>query len=148
MFSLYLIFTAIFFLTDCGSSPVDIVFLLDSSVYVGSSNFQKLKVFTAHFAQSFDIGPKQVQIGVESFSSIPHHEFNLNSYNDTTSLVDAIHFIDYHPGYTRTDLALKYVESHSFTAAVGDRAGVPNILIVMTDRRSINPTLTALETLK
>ena len=137
-----------FFITDCGSNPVDIVVLLDSSVYVGSSNFQKLKVFTAHFAQSFEIGPNKVQIGVETFSTIAHHEFNMNSYNDTSSLVDAVHLIDYHPGYIRTDLALKYVESHSFKAAAGDRTDVSNILIVMTDRQSINPVLTSLETLK
>ena len=143
-----LVYTLIqyFFITDCGSA--DIVFLLDSSGSVGSSNFQKQKDFIVRFAQSFDIGPNKVQIGVETFSSTPHHEFNMNTYHDTTSLVDAIHRIGYHSGGTRTDLALKYVEFHSFNAATGDRLGVRNILIVMTDGLSNAPSLTYQESVK
>ena len=115
---------------------------------MGTSNFQKQKDFVARFAQSFDIGPNKVQIGVETFSTAPHHQFNMNSHHDKTSLVNAIHHISYNSGGTRTDLALKYVESHSFKPATGDRSGVPNILIVMTDGQSNQPTLTRQETVK
>jgi len=48
----------------------------------------------------------------------------------------------YHSGGTRTDLALKYVEANSFTNAAGDRPGVANILIVMTDGKSNVPAET------
>ena len=138
----------IFYFTDCGSNPADIVFLLDSSGSVGSSNFQKQKDFVARFAQSFDIGPNNVQIGVETFATSPRHEFNMNSHRTKADLVKAINAIGYHSGGTRTDLALKFVEGRSFKAATGDRPGVSNILIVMTDGKSNQPQLTVAETAK
>ena len=131
--------------SDCGSNPADIVFLLDSSGSVGTTNFQKQKDFVAHFAQSFDIGPQKVQIGVVTFSSATHNIFNMNKYHDKTSLTNAIHSIPYNSGGTRTDLALKHVATNSFTSAAGDRPGVANILIVMTDGQSNQPTLTRQE---
>ena len=138
----------IFIFTDCGSNPADIVFLLDSSGSVGTTNFQKQKDFVAHFAQSFNIGPRNVQIGVTTFASTPHNEFNLNTFQNKNDLVSAIHKIGYHSGGTRTDLALKYIEANSFKSASGDRPGVANILIVMTDGKSNQPTLTTQETVK
>ncbi|XP_060600216.1 uncharacterized protein LOC132753729 isoform X4 [Ruditapes philippinarum] len=133
---------------NCGSNPADIEFLLDSSGSVGSSNFQKQLDFVAKFAQAFDIGPRNVQIGVATFASTPHNEFNLNTYHTKHDLVAAIHKIGYHSGGTRTDLALKYVEANSFTKPSGDRPGVANILIVMTDGKSNMPQLTLAETKK
>ena len=129
----------------CGSNPADIVFLLDSSGSVGGTNFQKQKDFVAHFAQSFDIGPSKVQIGVVTFASSPHNEFNLNKYHSKADVISAIHRIHYNSGGTATNTALRYVGASSFRAAAGDRAGVANILIVMTDGQSNNPTLTTQE---
>jgi len=50
----------------------------------------------------------------------------------------------YHSGGTRTDLALNYVEANSFRNAAGDRPGVRNILIVMTDGWSNLPAETVI----
>ena len=81
------------FVIDCGSNPADIVFLLDSSGSVGSANFQKQLDFVSRFAQSFDIGPRNVQIGVVTFATTPHNEFNLNTYTVKHDLVTAINKI-------------------------------------------------------
>lgn len=89
-----------------------------------------------------------MQIGVVTFASTPHNEFNLNTYHNKHDTVTAINNIGYHSGGTRTDSALKYVEANSFKAAAGDRAGVANILIVMTDGKSNQPQLTAQESAK
>lgn len=134
--------------SDCGTNPADIVFLLDSSGSVGTTNFQKQKDFVAKFAQSFTIGPHNVQIGVVTFASTVHNEFNLNTFHDKHSLVNAINGIHYNSGSTYTHTALQYVEKNSFTSAAGDRPGVANILIVMTDGQSTNPTQTQSETVK
>ncbi|XP_052223521.1 collagen alpha-1(XII) chain-like isoform X2 [Dreissena polymorpha] len=128
---------------DCGSSPSDIVFLLDSSGSVGDGNFMKQLDFVSQFAQTFDIGPRHVQIGVVTFADTPHNEFNLNTYTDKNALVAAIKHITYNSGGTATDLALDYVKANSFTKPAGDRDNVANILIVMTDGQSNNSTETA-----
>lgn len=57
-------------------------------------------------------------------------------------------YFSYNSGGTRTDLALKYVEAHSFKPATGDRPHVANILIVMTDGKSSQSALTVAETKK
>lgn len=125
-------------LQGCGLVPADIHFLLDSSGSVGTSNFQKQKDFVARFAQSFDIGPNNVQIGVTSFATVTHQQFNMNKYHDKTSLLSAIHALPYQSGNTNTADALNYVTNNSFTHAAGDRDHVANILIVMTDGQSNN----------
>ena len=112
---------------------------------MGTPNFQKQKDFVAHFAQSFDIGPNKVQIGVVTFANSPHNEFNLNTYHNKHDLITAINKIHYSSGGTQTDTALSYVAANSFKAQAGDRPGVANILIVMTDGQSNNPTKTTQE---
>ncbi|XP_033755762.1 collagen alpha-1(XX) chain-like [Pecten maximus] len=126
----------------CGTVPADIVFLLDASGSVGSSNFQKQKAFVARFANSFNIGPHNVQIGVTTFSTSTHNQFNLNKYSSKAPLVQAINSIPYQSGSTMTSQALTYVTQNSFTHAAGDRDHVANILIVMTDGQSNNKPAT------
>ncbi|KAK3591356.1 hypothetical protein CHS0354_040317 [Potamilus streckersoni] len=132
----------------CGTLPADIVFLLDSSDSVGTTNFQKMRDFVTKFTESFPIGPNAVQIGVVTFSTTPTNVFNLNTYQNKTAMLNAINKIPYDSGGTRTDLALQYVTRNSFTKPAGDRDKVANILIVMTDGQSSNPSLTLVETQK
>ncbi|XP_061197993.1 uncharacterized protein LOC133206079 [Saccostrea echinata] len=121
---------------SCGTVPADIVFLLDSSGSVGSANFRKQLDFVKKFANTFDIGPSNVQIGVETFATTPHHQFFMNKYPSKSTLLNAIGSVPYQSGSTHTDLALKYVMDHDFKPAAGDRDHVVNILIVMTDGQS------------
>ena len=123
---------------------------MDASGSVGSSNFQKQKQFVAQFAQSFNIGhgPNDVQIGALTWSSAVHNQFNMDRYGTKTALVNAINGITYDSGATATHLALQYIMTNSFKPAAGDRANVPNILIVMTDGKSNSPAQTLAEAQK
>ena len=132
-------------LEECGTNIADIVILMDSSVSVGTTNFQKQKNFVADFVGNFNIGPNNVQIGVVTVASEPHNEFNLNTFQIKADVVNAVYSIEYIFGGTRTDLALTYVRENSFTAASGDRTDVINILIVITDGYSNQPELTRQE---
>ena len=121
------------------------MFLLDSSVSVGTTNFDKQKNFIADFAGTFDIGPNAVRVGVVTFASAANNEFTLNAFQNRDETINAINSIEYIFGGTRTDLALKYATENSFTVASGDRPEVPNILIVITDGKSNEPELTRQE---
>lgn len=123
--------------------PADIHFLLDASGSVGQTNFNKQKQFVAKFAESFTIGPQNVQIGVTTFSSAVHHQFYMNKYNSKAPLVNAIKHLPYQSGGTMTDTAITWVDQHAFTKAAGDRDHVVDILIVMTDGQSAHPPQTA-----
>ena len=130
---------------ECGSSPADIVFLLDSSVSVGTTNFEKQINFVADFAGTFDIAPNVVRVGVVTFASVANNEFNLNTFRGRAETINAINNIEYISGGTRTDLALNYARDTSFSIGAGDRPEVPNILIVITDGKSNEPELTRQE---
>ena len=130
---------------ECGSSPADIVFLLDSSVSVGTTNFEKQINFVADFAGTFDIASNAVRVGVVTFASVANNEFNLNTFKSRGETINAINNIEYIFGGTRTDLALKYAVENSFSIWAGDRPDVPNILIVITDGKSNEPELTRQE---
>ena len=130
------------FLDDCDPNLADIVILMDASGSVGTTNFEKQKNFVADFANTFDISPNNVQIGVVTFASEPKNEFNLNTFQTKLEVVNAISEIGSIRRRTRTDLALAYVRENSFTADAGDRVDAVNVLVILTDGKSNQPELT------
>lgn len=141
----YYIFT--FIQTGCVSDPADVVFLLDRSGSVGKSAFQTELQFIAEFAKHYVIGPRNVQIGVVTFSGSPTKEFDLKSIHDINELEKKVMHIKYIFNGTHTSTALKFVRENSFSTAAGDRPNVPNFLIVITDGKSrpakFNPKIEA-----
>jgi len=122
---------------------VDILFLLDSSGSVGTSNFQKQLDFTKDLSRSLFAGSHDLRIGVLTFSSSVHNQFYLNRYTNAQDIVRAIGNIPYDAGSTRTDLALQYARTNVFTSNHGDRADAPNVAIILTDGKSSDAKLTA-----
>ncbi|GAB1606482.1 hypothetical protein Ahia01_000930800 [Argonauta hians] len=128
---------------DCGKSTYckdvtgDIMFVLDQSTSLKHYDSQ-IKGFVSRVAGYFPISPKQVQIGVVTFGSIVKNEFNLNRYSNYQALLQGISQIKYLGGSTMTYLALDYLRLHSFRHRFGDRNGVPNIAIIITDGKSSN----------
>ena len=122
------------------------MFVVDASLSVRFHNFEKQLDFMVEFVQAYDIGPgpNQVQVGAITFSHYVNNEFNMNTFSYKTSLITAIRGIIYADGSsTLTDLALDHVRTNSFTTAAGDRPGVPNVAIVLTDGQSSNPHATS-----
>ncbi|KAK7493781.1 hypothetical protein BaRGS_00014922 [Batillaria attramentaria] len=125
----------------CGTKA-DIVFMLDSSGSVGSSNFRLVTSFVNSMVKDWDVSSDNIRIGVEKFDSRPYTEFHLNRHPDKQSTLNAVNHIAYHGGGTNTGDALTYMKNTMFTAANGDRPGVPNIAIIITDGKSNNPAKT------
>ncbi|KAL3875072.1 hypothetical protein ACJMK2_038010 [Sinanodonta woodiana] len=130
---------------ECGSTPADIVFVLDSSGSEGTTNFKKQLDFVRDFAYQFQIGPQNVQISVVTFGSHAKEEFPLNRYQDQTALLSAISRIVYHSGTTQTDEALAYVRTNSFLSSHGGRENATNIVVVITDGQSTEPAKTKVQ---
>ena len=128
--------------SDCQE---DIHFLIDASGSVRPSNFQKQKDFLKNFVSSLTIGPNDIQVGVTEFSNIPGDSFWMNMHADKNSLLAAIDAIPFPGGNTHTELALKFARQQAFTSNHGGRAGVPNVLILLTDGQSTVPIETAKE---
>ncbi|CAC5419109.1 COL6A [Mytilus coruscus] len=129
---------------DCGT-VADIVFTLDSSGSVGKANFDKMLAFVKTMVKGFNVGQNKIRIGIQTFSNRAKVQFNLNKFADKQAVMTAIDHIPYVSGGTNTGTALKTMYSKMFTQANGDRPGIPNIGIVITDGRSNNPPNTANE---
>ncbi|KAJ8000142.1 hypothetical protein DPEC_G00201770 [Dallia pectoralis] len=121
----------------CKAAKADLVFLVDGSWSIGDESFLKIIRFLYSTTGALDtIGPDGTQVSIVQFSDDPRTEFNLNSYDDKESLLEAINRISYKGGNTKTGLAIKHVKDSIFTVAGGIRRGIPKVLVVLTDGRS------------
>ncbi|XP_068094064.1 collagen alpha-1(XIV) chain isoform X2 [Hyperolius riggenbachi] len=127
----------------CKSARADLVFLVDGSWSIGDENFHKVTRFLYSTAGAFDeISPEGTQVGVAQYSDDARTEFKLNSHKSKESLLAAIQAIQYKGGNTKTGRAIKHVREDIFNAESGMRKGVPRVLVVITDGRSQDETMT------
>ena len=112
------------------------VFVLDASYSVTWHNFQLMKVFVKNFLYDSDIDGGFVKVGVNTYSTKYHMEFQMSSFNTTHDVFDAIDSIPYRPGSTNTAAALAIMHSVMFSIGKGDRPDVDNICILVTDSLS------------
>ncbi|GAB1606677.1 type VI, alpha, partial [Argonauta hians] len=117
-------------------AQADIVFILDSSGSVGAPNFQKMLSFVETVSKSFNIGPNEVQIGVDTFDSSSRTEFLMNKNKDLKSLLSSISSIPTsRNGITRMGEALRHLHNVSMSSGAGMRPNVSHIAIMLTDGR-------------
>jgi len=127
----------------------DIIFVLDGSGSIGTSNFEKIKNFVKDVVRAFDVGTgeKQSQIGVIKYSTMVKREFDLKTYNTGSKVISAVGSIKYEAGGTNTHLALDELVQRGFAAVNGARPrgnGHPRVGIVVTDGQSTVPSQTVL----
>ena len=111
------------------------------SVKVGSENFQIMKNFVYNIADSFEIGPDDVQIGVMTYSSSHTFHFVLNTYMNKSQVLSAIQSLPYGGGGRNTACALDAIRLQAFTESNGARPsafGIPKVAVVITIGHSNN----------
>ena len=120
-------------LTACGDTELDIVFILDSSTSVSDSDFNKMLNVTQTFLTGTNINDGKVRVGVVLYSTRVITQFHLNKYRTKSEVISAISNINRMLGDTNIADAIKTTRNTMFTAQNGDRPGVPNIAIIITD---------------
>ena len=93
----------------CRPLPADVVFVLDSSVSMTEPQFNKQLEFVSNFTDEIELGHRDFQISVITYSFDAHIEFDLDQYNESVTLKEAIANITYKPGITNTHLGLEAV---------------------------------------
>lgn len=71
--------------------------------------------FVKDMVRSFDVGPNKIRVGLETFSSRPYQEFQLNSHTDKAALLTALDKVTYKSGGTNTGDALNTMYTKMFT---------------------------------
>lgn len=127
---------------------VDIGFVLDSSgsLQESGNNFLELKKFTTDIIDLLEIGATKVRVAAVQFSGYAIVEFGLNKFFNKQDIIDTINNMEFLGTTTYTGEGLRFLRERVFVEALGDRPGVPNIGIVITDGKSnIRENETAIE---
>lgn len=113
-------------------AKVDVGFILDSS---GSlrDDYQNEKNFLKALAGAFGVSDDGSRAGVITFSYYSEHSIKLKDHTDITSFSKAVDAIPLMGSTTRIDKALRLTQAELFALENGARAGVPKILILLTD---------------
>lgn len=110
--------------------------------------WSRVKTFIKDVVRRFTIGPTQTRVGLTIYSEnavrarggggVPAGSigfFLLDTYSDVDAIVRAIDSLYYFGSYTNTQDGLNVAREVIFRPA-GDRADVPNLVIVLTDGES------------
>uniref|UniRef100_A0AAQ6IM24 Collagen, type VI, alpha 3 n=1 Tax=Anabas testudineus TaxID=64144 RepID=A0AAQ6IM24_ANATE len=113
----------------------DIVFLVDGSNYIGSTNFPYVRDFMINVVNQLDVRPDRVQIGLLQFAGRPKVEFYLNNYSNRPDVVNKITQLRLTGGTVlNTGAAMSYALSTMFQPSTGSRRkeGVQQVLVLIT----------------
>uniref|UniRef100_UPI0037E78497 collagen alpha-3(VI) chain-like isoform X2 n=1 Tax=Semicossyphus pulcher TaxID=241346 RepID=UPI0037E78497 len=113
----------------------DIVFLVDGSNYIGSSNFPYVRDFIINVVNQLDVRPDRVQIGLMQFAERPRIEFYLNSQSTRQDVVNKISQLRLTGGSVlNTGAAMNYALANMFQPSTGSRRrqGVQQVLVLVT----------------
>ncbi|XP_040912292.1 collagen alpha-3(VI) chain [Toxotes jaculatrix] len=113
----------------------DIVFLVDGSNYVGSTNFPYVRDFIINVVNQLDVRPDRVQIGLLQFAESPKIEFYLNSYNNREDVVNKISQLRLTGGSVlNTGAAMQFALRKMFLQSAGSRKrqGIQQVLVLIT----------------
>lgn len=113
----------------------DIVFLVDGSDYVGSSNFAYVRDFLINVVNQMDVHPDRVQFGLMQFSERPQIEFYLNTFDNRQDIVTRISQLRLTGGSVlNTAAAMQYALQNMFTSSAGSRKqkNIPQLLVLVT----------------
>ena len=123
---------------------LDLVFALDTSGSIGSENFNNARRSIENIVSSLKIGPNNTRVAVIIYSTDVRLLFNLNTYRDNASLIQAIRRIPYTGGLTNTAEAIRVLRSGVLSETLGVRPSneTTQIAIILTDGRSNLPNVT------
>lgn len=120
-------------------SQRDIVFLVDGSVNVGSSNFPLVRDFLIDIINNLGVSSEGTRVGLAQFSDTPRTEFYLNTLTSKSDLVNRMGQIRIKGGnLLNIGSALQFVLRNHFTSSAGSRVeeNIPQILVVLVAGKS------------
>ena len=125
---------------------LDLLFLLDESGSVTHTNHELALQFMESVVSFYDISTNGTRVAMVSFSSGANVEFNFDDYSTLQELQRAIRGIHYSGGYTFTalalDLATELFNDSSSSGARPVSAGIPRVVVLITDGRSNRYSIT------
>ena len=97
------------------------MFVLDESGSIGYFNFQSMLSFVKDIVKKFVVNKNQIQFGLVTYSNSASTDFQLNTYSNTQSILNALGRVGYFGGGTNTAGALQYLRTTSFSSVYGKK---------------------------
>ena len=113
----------------------DIAFVMDASESMTEDDFEKQKDFVIKVAESFHMAPTTTQFALVTYSSTATLHIRFRDHLDQDTFNKVVKQLPFAAGGTRFDRALKLAAEEVFTTEDGVRAGVPKVMIILTDGR-------------
>ncbi|XP_062377830.1 collagen alpha-1(XXI) chain [Sardina pilchardus] len=120
----------------CSTAVNDLVYIIDGSWSVGTTDFETAKRWLVNITSGFDVGPLYTQVAVVQYSDTPRLEISLGQHQSTAALVNAIQDVSYLGGNTQTGRAIKFAIEHVFPTSTRAEAVKNRIAVVVTDGKS------------
>ena len=97
------------------------------------------QAFVRNFLAGLKIGRNETRVSAATFASTTDILYNFRDYTNVEDVLTATSFV---VGGRRTNTrgALGAVRSRMFTSSAGDRRGVPNVVVLLTDGGSLDRT--------
>lgn len=116
----------------CSESPLDLVFIMDSSESVGPENFELMKDFVNALVDRVAVSREATRVGVVLYSHVNVVVVSLQQLIDRTSVKAAVRDMPYLGEGTFTGNALRSA-TRLFQAS---RHGVRKVAVLLTDERA------------
>ena len=119
---------------------------MDMSSSITSKNYPKEKNFVKNVADTFSISRAKTDVGVVTYNRDAKLWISFGQYNNNEDFKKAVDEIPYWGGSTRIDNGLEMAAVELFGTIKGERAKLPNVLILLTDgKQNSDPRATPLE---
>ncbi|XP_062394257.1 collagen alpha-6(VI) chain-like isoform X2 [Sardina pilchardus] len=131
----------------CTDMKADVLLLVESSSIISMADFVKIKMFIESLVDRSVIGPHALRMGLVQYATQQQLAFSLDTHYKKDELLKQIKAMSHLGGGTETGKALRYV-SQFFDRSMGGRPGVPQILIVVSEGKSLDDIADAVDVLK
>ena len=111
----------------------DVVFMLDTSGSISQGNYNQMLMFVDYLARLIGLNNEKTRIGLLTFSDVAQIAFHLKDYRTPSAITKGIMASPYRPGMTNIGSALRKLREDMFQQSNGDRPGIPNVGIIITD---------------
>ena len=109
------------------------IFIIDESNSQMSSRTEILD-FLVDVIGDMIIGDQRTRIALATYASYARKQFDLNEYHNKYDIQAALKTINFIGGISNTHTGLDFAMSHATSAFAGDRANVPTIVVLITDK--------------
>ncbi|CAM9373230.1 unnamed protein product [Lampetra planeri] len=117
----------------------DIVFLLDDTDNVGSTNFEELRKLVIMLTEGLNVGKDKVRIGMAQYGRQPSTTFFLNAHDTKEEVAAGVRSAVFRGGpRANTGSGMRFLQENHFVEQAGSRVrqGFPQIAVLLTGSAS------------